>query len=310
MPELPEAETISRQLKKKVIGLTIVDVEVLESKVIRIGLSFNLDEKSFNNKPAFKAKSKLIDKSTDLLRLSTTVNTFISEIKGAKIEDVGRRGKAILIYLSNNNVLIIHLKIAGSLLYQREEEERLPKTQVVLKLNNGYELRFRDYRKFGFVKLAKVKNLSFEPELKELGAEPLDDSFTIEVFQNLLRKRLRSKIKALLLDQSFIAGIGNIYADEILFYARVMPDRLASDLKEEEVLRIHSGIKKILTKAIEERGSSIATYTDLMGSPGNFTNFLKVYGKAGKPCPNDCKGIIEKIKIAGRGTHFCRNCQK
>jgi len=273
LPELPEAETIKRELEQSVVGLKIVDVEVPVSSVVKI-----------------------------------PTNDFVRRVRGTTITGIGRRAKIILIHLSSGDTLLFHLKVAGNLLYMPADVEK-EKAQVIFVLNNGYELRFRDPRLFGYVKLISG-DVFRSPELSRLGPEPLSDQFTLDTFREMLQRRPRSQIKGLLLDQSFIAGIGNIYADEILFYARVYPTRPAGSLKDEEIRRIYEGIRVILSRAIAERGTSIISYIDLYGKKGNYGNFLKVHYQAGKPCGNDCAGTVVKIKVAGRGTYVCPDCQK
>jgi len=274
MPELPETETIKRELEKSVVGLKIASVEVPLPRILRM--------------PAEEFKRR---------------------VAGTTITGASRRAKLVILHLSSGDSLLFHLMITGSILYVPQEAELREKAQVIFKLSSGYELRYRDPRLFGYVKLISG-DISQAPELSHLGPEPLSDEFTLARFRDMLKSRPNAKIKALLLDQSFIAGIGNIYADEILFYAHVMPTRTAGSLNEEEVNRLHEGIRKILTKAVEERGSSIATYVDIYGKKGNFVRFFEVYGRAGEPCVNSCPGEIKKIKVAGRGTHICPVCQK
>jgi formamidopyrimidine-DNA glycosylase len=275
MPELPEAETIRRQLEQTVVGRKIETVEVLVPRVLR-----------------------------------TDQNTLEKELTGASIIGAARRGKNIVIQLSTGKAVLFHLMIAGSLLYKPVRSDTLRNTQVVLVLDNGYELRFRDPRKFGYVKLLDEPDVYRAPEFSHMGPEPLASEFTLDLFRKLIGERPRSRIKALLLDQSFISGIGNIYADEILFFARVHPERVAGSLTDDEIARMYKGIRSILPKAIEERGSSIASYVDLFGENGNYQSFHQVFNRAGQPCPAECGGILEKIKVAGRGTHICPNCQK
>ncbi|HZD61034.1 MAG TPA: bifunctional DNA-formamidopyrimidine glycosylase/DNA-(apurinic or apyrimidinic site) lyase [Anaerolineae bacterium] len=275
MPELPETETIRRELGQSVVGLKIVDVEVPVSRILRM--------------PA---------------------DEFIRRVKGTVVAGANRRAKIIVLHLSSGEALLFHLMMAGSLLYMPAGIPRGKATQVIFILENGYELRYRDLRLFGYVKLLGEGDVLESPELRHLGPEPLSDEFTPTTLKEMLAKRPRGKVKALLLDQTFIAGIGNIYADEILFYAGVHPARPAGSLTNREIERIYEGVRSILAKAIEERGSSIASYVDLYGSKGNYTNFLKVYNRTGEPCPDGCTGVIVKIKVAGRGTHVCPDCQK
>ena len=277
MPELPEAETIRRELEKAVVGRKIVNVEISVPRVLRM--------------PA---------------------EEFKRSMDGATIIGVGRRAKMVIVRLSSGDSplsLLFHLMIAGSIRYVPVGYPEREKAQVIFTLDNGYEIRFRDPRKFGYVKLLKG-DIGTAPELSRLGPEPLSGEFTLERFQEMLKRRPNAKIKALLLDQSFVAGIGNIYADEVLFHAGVLPTRQPGSLSRDEVGRIYEGIRSILTKAIEEHGSSIATYVDIFGNKGNFVSFFKVYGRTGEPCVNNCPGEIKKTKVAGRGTHICPVCQK
>jgi formamidopyrimidine-DNA glycosylase len=234
---------------------------------------------------------------------------FERHVEGTTITGVGRRAKLLIVRLSSGDSLLFHLMIAGSIRYVPADYPDREKAQVIFSLDNGYEIRYRDPRKFGYVKLVSG-DIATAPELEHIGPEPLSSEFTIDRFKGMLKRRPNAKIKALLLDQSFIAGIGNIYADEILFHAGVLPTRPAGLLTGEETMRIYEGIRSILTKAIEEHGSSIATYVDIFGDKGNFVSFFKVYGRTGEPCVNSCPGEIKKTKVAGRGTHICPICQK
>lgn len=274
VPELPETETIKRELNESVAGLKLIDVEVLDPRVVRM-----------------------------------TPDEFTRRVIGANIAGASRRAKIIIIHLSSREALLFHLKVTGSLLYMPADSLR-GSAQVIFVLENGYELRFRDPRRFGYVKLISEADVLDSPELSHLGIEPLSDEFTPAVFADMLKGRPKSRIKALLLNQSFIAGIGNIYADEILFFARVHPSREAGSLSDEDINRMYRGIRSILSKAIEERGTSIISYVDLYGDKGNYSNFLKVYNQSGKPCPDGCRGTVVKTKVAGRGTHICPDCQK
>lgn len=275
MPELPETETIRRELEASVVGRRITGVEVPVERVLRMD-----------------------------------ARAFIRRVTGATITGAGRRAKIIILHLSTGDMLLFHLMMAGSMLYQPPSAPRREKTQVIFTLDNGYELRYRDFRLFGYVKLVSETDAAAGLEFARLGPEPLSDDFTFEVFSERLARRSRACIKALLLDQSFVAGIGNIYADEILFFARVHPLRRAGSLDAGETARLYEGIRAILARAIEERGSSFSLFVDLYDKPGNYHNMLKVYGQTGKSCPEGCPGVVEKIKVAGRGTHICTGCQK
>lgn len=275
MPELPETETIRRELEASVVGRRITGVEVPVERVLRMD-----------------------------------AREFARRVTGATVTGAGRRAKIIMLSLSTGDTLLFHLMMAGSMLYRPASAPRREKAQVIFTFDNGYELSYRDFRLFGYVKLISGTDVSGAPEFAHLGPEPLSDEFTLDVFRERLARRSRACIKALLLDQTFIAGIGNIYADEILFSARVHPLRRAGSLSTAETARIYEGIRAILTRAIEERGSSFSLFVDLYNNPGNYHNLLQVYGQTGKPCPGGCPGVVEKIKVAGRGTHICAGCQK
>ncbi|HEY3373759.1 MAG TPA: bifunctional DNA-formamidopyrimidine glycosylase/DNA-(apurinic or apyrimidinic site) lyase [Candidatus Aquicultor sp.] len=275
MPELPEVETIRRGLEDTVLGLKIVDVEVPVPKVLR-----------------------------------APPEEFIEQVKGTFIKGTGRRAKILIVYLSSDKALLFHFMMAGTLTYAPADAPGRDLAQVILTLSNGYELRYRDFRKFGYVMSVPQAGIMESPQFAHLGPEPLSDEFTLARFHEMLERRPQHKIKPLLMNQTFIAGIGNIYADETLFCARVHPERPAGTLTDEEIERMYGCIRSLLSKAIEQRGSSIANYTDAFGERGNFTNFFKVYNRTGEPCEERCGGTVVKIKVAGRGTHFCPRCQK
>jgi len=177
---------------------------------------------------------------------------------------------------------------------------------VVFAFEGGGILLFYDTRRFGYLEIADEKSL--ERKLKTFGPEPLDSKFTLKIFQKIIEGK-KTNIKALLLNQKYIAGIGNIYADEILFEAKIDPRRSADSLAAEEIKAIYAAIKKILKKAVESRGTTFSDYVDAEGNAGNFKKYLKVYGRRGMDCL-ECGGKIKKTVIAGRGTSFCERCQK
>jgi len=290
MPELPEIETIVEGANAKLVGKTIKDIEVRVPKMV----SFKV--------PKFK-----------------------KDTIGAKIIKARRKGKIIILDLSNKNSIIIHLKLTGQLVYvgkgekgeieksvgghpSKVYEEPLPHnhTHVIFTFSGGSHLYFNDIRKFGYLKTMKTEEVEEKPEIKNLGPEPLD-GWTYQEFSNKLNRRQRSKIKQVLMDQKFVSGIGNIYANEILFYARIRPDRTVNTLSEEEKKKIFKGIRFILKKGIEMGGSSENTYVDLEGKKGHFMNYAKVYQQ--KTCKS-CEGPLKKITIGGRGTFFCPSCQR
>lgn len=272
MPELPEVETIRQDLIKKIIGKKILEAEILTEMIIK--------------RPSRKEFEKIIQ------------NKIIS--------DINRRGKYLILTLDPDYFIVMHLKLTGVLIYQPREKSLFKETRVIFHLNDDHNLLFNDQRKFGEINLVK------DPlELKgiaKLGPEPFSEDFTIAKFKkNIATKSTR--IKSLLLDQTFLAGIGNIYANEALFFAGIDPQKKAREIPEEKVSLLYEGIKKILKQAIQSRGSSIDNYRDLNGNKGGFEKKLLVYGRTGEPCPK-CKNKIVRTVIGGRGTFHCPSCQK
>lgn len=259
MPELPEVETIVRQLQQTVVGKRIKTVEVRDKKVV----------------------DKAIQRTTP-----TT------------IQQISRRGKYILVHLNNNNILLTHLRMSGHFQYEKEPGKY---TSAVFRFQDGSMLTFNEIRKFGRMTLVKEKKVS--KILSSLGPEPLECSYL--QFQSLLEKKQRSTIKTVLLDQRVLAGLGNIYAQEALYHAKIKPQRTVGTLKEKEMKKLHSAIQSTLRLAIKHCGTTIENYTSLEGS-GGFQRFLAVYGQ--EKCSK--KHVIRKVKIGGRGTWWCRRCQK
>ncbi|MDI6689455.1 MAG: DNA-formamidopyrimidine glycosylase [Actinomycetota bacterium] len=274
MPEMPEVETIRRELEEKVKGEEITKVEVRSAKPLK----------------------------------NATVEEFTDVVEGATIEDVKRRGKILIINLSAGYSLLIHLKLTGRILYQIANAPMEKHTHVIFSLDD-HQLRFWDQRQFGYIKVFKTEDLPNAPEVKELGPEAMGEDFILEVFQKLLQTRKRGPIKPLLMDQNFIAGVGNVYADEALYYAGVQPTRIVSSLSRGEIAKIYEGIRRILPAALEYRGSSVDLYVDIYGRQGEYVPYLKVYGREGEPCER-CGTPIRKITLRGRGAHFCPKCQK
>lgn len=268
-------ETISRQLKKDITGKKIVATEVNFKKPI----------------------GKL------------SVADFKKLTEGAEVKDVARRAKLVLIHLSNGQTLIVHLKMTGRLLFVENEVSPKKHTHVIFNFGDGGKLFFEDWRKFGYVKIVPTKNLDEFFELEKYGPEPLGKNFTIKIFKELLEKKSKKKIKPFLMDQTFIAGVGNIYATESCFCAGISPERLAGKIRDEEVKKLHSCIIKILKSAISKRGSSVDAYVDVEGKKGGYVPFLKVYGRAGEKCFR-CGGTIKEIRLGGRSTAYCPKCQK
>lgn len=283
MPELPEVETTVRGLNEKVLKRTFVDVWTDTEKIVK-----NL---------------KFLE--------------FKKQIKGKRVEKIWRRGKNIIIELSGDKVMLVHQKMTGHFLYGKWERKGnkwiMPEKgslsdpwnrflRLVFYLDNGDMLALSDLRKFAKIELYDQKD--FEKAL-DLGPEPLEVSFS--EFKTLFLKTKR-KIKQALLDQTIIVGIGNIYADEILWKAKVSPFKPANELTNFELKRIFQNMKDILKKAIELKGTSTSDYRDVLGERGGFGNILKVYRKTGEKCFR-CKTKIKREKVGMRSTHFCPECQ-
>jgi len=271
MPELPEVETIRLQMEDELKEKKIESIKVLSDKPLK----------------------------------NVTLEEFAERVEGASVKAVKRRAKILIIELSTGDSLLIHLKLTGRLLYLAPSEPIEKHTHLIFNLNDGNQLRFWDLRQFGYVKLVSGK-LSEAPELKGLGPEALE--LSLGEFSKLMKSKRSGKIKPLLMNQNFIAGIGNIYSDEALFYAAIHPERDVSALKEEEIARLYEGIRKIMLSAISYRGSSMDDYVDLYGKQGDFVSHHKVYRKTGQVCEK-CGGSIKRIKLGGRSAHFCPKCQ-
>lgn len=272
MPELPEVETIRRQLNSKIKGRKIKKVEVALQRMINV--------------PAAE---------------------FEKKITGATVKDIRRRAKILVIDLSNGWSIVIHLKMTGQLIYGKKEGTGKP--HIIYTLADGHELKHYDFRLFGYAKLIKTEETEKAFAREKIGPEILDKKFTLEIFSGLLAEKPKAKIKPLLMDQTFIAGVGNIYAQEACFCARILPERKVATLTVGEIEKLYHCLKKILATAIMRHGSSVDSYVDAGGDKGSYVPLLKVYGRGGKPCLG-CRGKVQTIKLAGRGTSFCPSCQK
>lgn len=265
MPELPEVETIKRELNV-IINKKIVDVIVNNPKVIR----------------------------------EPKKEKFIKELKNVVIKKIIRKGKLLIFELSSGKSLTIHLKMTGQLIYPGNGKI----SRVSFKLSNNKLLDFNDNRLFGELRIIDDwQKLKF---IKELGPEPFDISAS--KFKEMLVKK-KTKIKVLLLDQKFLSGVGNLYANEALFRAKIDPRRPANSLSDKETALLFKEIKNTLSEAIKYGGSSVDQYVQLSGKPGNYVKYHKVYDREGEKCFK-CRGIIKRISLAGRGTYFCPVCQK
>ena len=273
MPELPEVESIKLTLAKKILGKTIIGVKIIWPP----------------------AAESMLDRDFSEL----VVNTVI--------EEINRRGKYLLIQLSNGLTMIIHFRMTGRLIYYPENHPLDKHTHIVFYLENG-EMHYSDIRKFGRVQLVATTDIKTVASLSKLGPEPLDETFAFDK----LGKQLSSKkkcIKASLLDQTVIAGLGNIYVDEALFRAAILPDRNTNSLKISEIILLYNSISGVLNEGIEARGTSFRDYRDADGNKGLFQDSLMVYGRGGQEC-KVCGQVLERKKIAGRTTVFCTQCQK
>ncbi len=273
MPELPEVETVKRTLQQLVIGKKIKEISVHWGNIIK--------------KP-------------------NDVAQFCQLLVGQTINDIQRRGKFLKIIFADY-VLISHLRMEGRYgLY--EKDELIDKhTHVIFSFTDGTELRYRDVRKFGTMHLFMKGEEETQLPLVKLGIEPLAETFTPEQLKDLLSGTNRT-IKATLLDQTKLVGLGNIYVDEVLFRSRINPKRIGKDLADKEIVKLHHEIKATLSEAIKLGGSSIKSYVNGQGESGMFQQQLFVYGLKNSPC-KECSKLIEKTSVAGRGTHYCPNCQ-
>lgn len=272
MPELPEVETIVRHLRETVVTAVIEQVEVILPKVIR------------TPDPA----------------------VFTQMLTNRQVTAVRRRGKYILLGLSGDLVLVVHLRMTGQLIYEPAGGAYPKHTHVVLHLSAG-RLRFTDLRRFGRFWLVPIAELDTVSGLRDLGVEPLSPGFRSGDFVAALGRR-RGMIKALLLNQCFIAGMGNIYTDEALFRARIHPQRKANEISAAQARNLYRAMQKVLQEGIAFGGTSVRDYVDGRGREGRFQDMLRVYGRRGEPCPR-CGEPIARIKTAGRGTYFCPHCQ-
>ena len=281
MPELPEVETVARDLRPRIVGATITGARCSWARTLR----------------------------------THTPEAFDAAIAGRRVEAVGRRAKLVVVELSGDAALTIHLKMTGQLFVVPAETPVDPYVRLVLELADGREIRFRDIRKFGRIGLYGrdpvtgdlVTEVGGSAVFAAFGPEPLDPAFDVRAFRRLLRRR-KGRLKPLLLDQSFLAGVGNIYADEALWAARLHPLRTAGTLHPADERHLYTEVRRILGEAVERRGSSIDDYTAPDGD-GSMQEHLQVYQRTGEPCPR-CGRPVKRIVIGARSTHFCSWCQR
>ncbi|MGQ9673406.1 MAG: bifunctional DNA-formamidopyrimidine glycosylase/DNA-(apurinic or apyrimidinic site) lyase [Candidatus Aminicenantales bacterium] len=271
MPELPEVETIVRSLRPYLVGQKIKFVRLIHRPLLR------------NSQPS-----------------------ELRKFRGGRVWCLRRRGKMILLDIEKGLSLLFHLKMTGCLLMSSQKSVPYKHTRLMISFEDGKELRFVDPRKFGFVRSLKTEGEEDVAELRKLGPEPLNLEF--ETFARMIRQR-RGRLKSLLVNQSFLAGIGNIYADEICFEAKLHPTLDVSQLRPGQVRRLWEAIRFILKRAIVARGTSLRNYRDGVGQAGGFQHFLRVYGREGEACFR-CRAKIVRLRLAGRSTHFCPRCQR
>jgi len=257
----------------------------------------------------FGLKNKVLDRTfvdvwtnTPQIFKKPDFKEFKKEIKNKKIKEIKRRGKNIIFYLSDDFSMLVHLKMTGHFLYDKWQKDPMNSfIRVKFFLDNNKILALCDLRKFAKIELHKTKDLKLN-----LGPEPLERDFTLNKFKSILKK---GKIKQVLMNQEIIAGIGNIYSDEILWEAKVNPFKNTFQLSEKELKEIYKAIKKVLLKAVRLKGTSISDFRDTEGKRGNFGEVRRVYRRTGERCFR-CGSIIQRKKIGGRSAHFCPSCQK
>lgn len=270
MPELPEVETVVRDLRPVLVGQSFGELSTSVPAVVLPSVEAYLD------------------------------------LQGLKVLSVERRGKYIHIFFERDFVMTLHLRMTGRIILQNFDDEPLKYERTRIDFSES-SLRFCDLRKFGRIWVSTVADFEEMTGVSRLGVEPLSSDFTFERFSSMMRGR-RGCVKKWLLDQSLIAGIGNIYADEACFYAGVRPDAEISRLKRADLERLFSAVLTALNQGVRNRGTSISDYADAYGKSGKNQELLYVYGRGGRPCIN-CSAILVKARVAGRGTVFCGGCQ-
>jgi formamidopyrimidine-DNA glycosylase len=270
MPELPEVETVKNELSPHIISRCITGIELLWDGIVK----------------------------------EPSPEKFCKGIVGRKIEDIDRHGKYLIIGLDSGNKLIIHLKMTGSLILGKSEAEPPRFTRAIIRLNDGQSIFFRDPRKFGVLKLVKDTG-----EIdRQLGPEPLETGFTQKIFSERLLKH-KTPIKALLLDQKFMAGVGNMYADEALFKAKIHPERSSDSLTKTEIKRLYNAVREVLVEGIKYGGASVVTYFHPDGSTGTAHQHFNVAHGQQENCVV-CGEQIKRTVVRGRGSYYCPKCQK
>lgn len=272
MPELPEVETIRRSLQPNLIGRRIAEV-------VRIAWPGTI--------------------------AAPSPEEFSERLQGRQIVAIDRRAKYLIIHLDHAEALVVHLRMTGQLTVVDAAAETDKHTHVVLRLDTGQQIFFRDMRKFGRIWLLDREGLAALD--RKLGPEPLDDALTVEAFRALIRRR-KGRLKQLLLDQAVIAGLGNIYVDEALWLAQLHPLATVGMISDAQIDALYTAIREVLNGGIEKRGTTFSNYRDALGAKGSNQNYLNVYDRKNQPCMR-CGSPIERIVVVQRGTHICAYCQ-
>lgn len=273
MPELPEVETIRKTLEKL----------VLEKEIEEISIHW----------------PKIIQKPDD-------IEHFKQLLSGETIRSIARRGKFLMFYM-DDYVLVSHLRMEGKYRVVNVDEPITKHTHVIFHFTDGTEMRYLDVRKFGTMHVFPIGTELIEKPLQQLGPDPFEETYTFDYLHEKLQRTARN-IKVALLDQTIIAGLGNIYVDEVLFLSQIHPERRANSLSKSEVQNVFDYAKKVLAQAVAQGGTTIRSYVDGNGEMGMFQQELFVYGQEAQPCKH-CGEAIEKMKVSGRGTHICPSCQ-
>jgi formamidopyrimidine-DNA glycosylase len=278
--ELPEVEVVRRDLEKEVVGRRIRDVEVRPHR-----------------------------NAMRIIRRHARRKEFADRLAGTKIAKVDRKGKYVLLYLDDGDVLVVHFGMSGQLLRGTKRQALPPHTHVVIDFQQGGDLRYVDPRTFGEMFVTAADGLGKIRELDHIAIDPLEDTFTWQEFSAELGRRA-SKLKPLLMDQKLVSGLGNIYSDEVLFAAGLRHDRMSDTLSSQEVRRLYRAMRETVQDAIRFRGTTLGdeAYVDLFGEPGEYQSELKVYGRAGLACRR-CRSPIASVKVAGRTSYYCPQCQ-
>lgn len=272
MPEIAEVRVVAKALRKQIVGKRIKNVKILYPNIV-----------------------------------SSDKKEFVDTLVGLKYTGLDTYGKWLIFKLGDYSVLS-HLRMEGKYYYVSHEKPLEKHTHVVFELEDGTELRYNDVRKFGRMELVKTAEIMDNKNIRKLGLEPDDEKLTCEYLEKKFKGNKKT-IKAALLDQTIINGLGNIYANEVLFASKISPMRLAKDVTYEEMKNIISSAKSMILKSVEVGGCTIRSYTSSLGVIGHYQDYLKVHGKEGEPCPV-CKEPIKKVQLDGRGTYFCDKCQK